>query len=113
VLVHHRASKTLYVDDTLVYLRLPQVARWLGLGDSVSFHPALARALEPRAGAASDFRDWAGELIENWGAAENLCAAHTAALLASENRGAPIRKRLETALSRVEKTLAAHEQKYG
>ena len=113
VLAYHRASKTIYSDDTLMYLRLPQLARWLGLGDSVSFHPTLAKALEQRAGAAQDFRTWAGELIENWGEAENLCAAHTAALLATENRGASIGKRITNALARVETTLATHERRYG
>lgn len=113
VLAYHRASKTIYSDDTLMYLRLPQLARWFGLGDSVSFHPTLAKALEPRAGAAQDFRDWVSELIRDWGRAENLCAAHTASLLAKENRGDPIRERLERAMRRVEKTLATHELKYG
>ena len=92
---------------------LPQLARMLGLGDSVSFHPTLAKALERRAGASGEFRDWARELIENWGEAENLCAAHTASLLAAENRGKPIRERLEHALGQVEKTLIAHQQKHG
>ena len=113
VLAYHRASKTIYSDDTLVYLRLPELARKLGLGDSVSFHPTLAKALERRAGASGDFRDWAAGLIDNWGEAENLCAAHTASLLATENRGKPIRGRLESALRGVEKKLLAHEQKHG
>ena len=113
VLAYHKASETIYSDDTLIYLRLPQVARWIGLGDSVSFHPTLAKALEQRAGAAQDFRSWAGELINNWGAAENLCAAHTAALLAVENYGASIGERIASALGRVETTLATHERRYG
>jgi len=113
VLAYHAASKTIYSDDTLLYLRLPQVARWFGLGDSVSFHPTLAKALEQRPGAAQDFRTWAGELIDNWGTAENLCAAHTAALLATENRGATIGERIASALGKVETTLATHERKYG
>ena len=113
VLAYHRASETLYSDDTLMYLRLPQLARFFGLGDSVSFHPTLAKALERRPGAAKDFRDWADELIKNWGAAKNLCAAHTAPLLAEKNRGESIRERLQAALRRTEKTLATHEQKWG
>ncbi|MEJ2383703.1 MAG: hypothetical protein P8Y54_04815 [Xanthomonadales bacterium] len=113
VLAYHRASRTIYSDDTLMYLRLPQLLRWFGLGDSLSFHPTLAKALERRAGAAQAFRDWAEELIGAWGAAENLCAAHTAALLAAENSGAPIRERLMAALRRVESTLAAHERTFG
>ncbi len=58
VLAYHADSKTIYSDDTLMYLRLPQLARWLVLGDSVSFHPTLAKALEQRAGAAQDFQTW-------------------------------------------------------
>jgi len=113
VLAYHAASKTIYSDDTLLYVRLPQVARWFGLGDSVSFHPTLTKALVQRAGAAQDFRTWAGNLIKNWGAAENLCAAHTAALLATENSGASIGDRIASALGRVETTLATHERRYG
>lgn len=113
VLAYHTASKTIYSDDTLMYLRLPQVARWFGLGDSVGFHPTLARALEQRAGAAQDFRTWAGDLIDRWGAAENLCAAHTAALLVAENRGDPIGERIANALAKIETTLATHERKHG
>jgi len=113
VLAYHKSSKTIYSDDTLMYLRLPQLARMLGLGDSVSFHPTLAKALERRAGAAQDFRSWAQQLIDDWGAAENLCAAHTAALLATENHGASIGERIASALEKVEGTLASHERKHG
>jgi hypothetical protein len=113
VLVYHRASRTIHSDDTLMYIRLPSVLRMLGLADRLGFHPTLAKALEKRSGAAQDFRDWAKGLIDGWGDAENVCAAHTAALLAADNDGATIRARLKTALARVEKTLAAHERKYG
>ena len=113
VLAYHSASKTIYSDDTLMYLRLPRVARWLGLGDSVSFHPTLGKALERRAGAAQAFRAWAEALIDNWGGAENLCAAHTAALLARENTGAPIGERIANALRRVETTLTNHARRHG
>ena len=113
VLVLHRASKTIHVDDTLMYVRLPRPMRVLGLGDAMSFHPTLAKALEKRAGAASDFRGWAKELAERWRDAENLCAAHTATLTAQKNKGASIHGRLLTALGKVEGKLAAHERKYG
>lgn len=113
VLVLHRASMTIHSDDTLMYIRLPLPMRMIGLGDSVSFHPTLAKALERRAGAARDFRGWARELIDGWRDAENLCAAHTAALLARENGGESIHTRLEKALNKVDKTLTSHEQKFG
>lgn len=112
VLVFHRASKTIHSDDTLMYLRLPLPMRLLGLGDSVSFHLTLAKVLEKRPGAVQDFRDWANELIENWKDAENLCAAHTAALLARDNKGESIHDRLVMALEKVSGTLESHEKKF-
>jgi hypothetical protein len=112
VLVLHRASMTIHSDDTLMYFRLPMPMRLIGLGDSVSFHPTLARALEKRAGASEDFLEWANELIESWQNAENLCAAHTASLLARENRGDSIHTRLVQALDKVGSTLSTHERKY-
>lgn len=113
VLAYHPGSKTIHVDDTFNYLGLPGALRMLGLGDSVSFHPTLARALEKRAGAASDFKDWASGLIKQWRKAKNLCAAHTAALLDRDNAGAPIHDRLLKALEKTAPTLATHERKYG
>lgn len=113
VLVLHRASKTIHVDDTLMYIRFPKAARLLGRGDSMSFHPTLGRALEKRPGAAHDFRHWAEELAEGWHDAENLCAAHTAALTAENNRGASIDTRILKALDKKSRTLKAHERKHG
>ena len=113
VLVFHRASKTIHSDDTLMYMRLPPLMRLLGLGDSVSYHLTLAKALEKRAGAAGDFREWAGELNKRWKDAENLCAAHTAALLARDNQGESIHARMVQALEKVEGTLKSHEKKWG
>lgn len=113
VLVLHRASKTIHVDDTLMYVRLPRLMRAVGLPDAMSFHLTLAKALEKRSGAASDFRDWAEELAERWRDAENLCAAHTATLTAQKNKGASIRTRLLKALGKVGGKLTAHERKYG
>jgi hypothetical protein len=113
VLALHRASKTIHVDDTLMYVRFPSLLRFLGITDTTSFHPTLAKVLEPRAGAAADFRSWAEELIESWGGAENLCAAHTAALQTGQDPGPPLRERLQKALAKVDATLEAHEKKFG
>jgi len=113
VLVLHRASKTIHVDDTLMYVRLPKAARLLGRTDLMSFHPTLGKALEKQAGAARDFRRWAEEIAERWYDAENLCAAHTAALTAAKNRGASIHDRVLEALAKTSRTLKAHERKYG
>jgi len=113
VLVWHRASRTIHSDDTLMYIRLPGAMRLIGLGDSVSFHPTLAKALEQRAGAAADFRAWAKDLNTRWAEADNLCAAHTGALLKENNRGESLHVRLAKALEKVEGTLQAHEKKWG
>jgi hypothetical protein len=113
VLMLHRASKTIHSDDTLVYLRLPALMRLFGLGDALSFHPTLARALEKRAGAAQEFREWATGLIDRWQDAENLCAAHTGALLARDNRGDSIHDRWLKAFEKVNNILNSHESKYG
>ncbi len=113
VLALHRASKTIHVDDTLMYVPFPAIVRALGPSGMLSFHPTLKRALEKRAGAAGDFRAWAEALAEGWRDAENLCAAHTAALLANDGSGASIRTRIVKALERVDGKLRAHERKYG
>jgi hypothetical protein len=113
VLALHRASATIHSDDTLMYIRMPAVMRLFGMSDAVGFHPTLVKALEKRAGAVRDFREWAEELIENWGGAKNLCTAHTAVLLDGENRGPAIQDRLRKALEKVDHTLQAHERKYG
>jgi hypothetical protein len=113
VLAFHRASNTIHVDDTFNYVRLPLLMRWMSINNTVGFHPTLDKVLERRAGAAQDFRDWASALIERWRHAQNLCAAHTAALLAAEIRGESIHSRLVQALDKVEPVLKAHEEKYG
>lgn len=110
VLAFHKPSRTLHVDDTLLYIVLPPVIRLLKR-DMTRFHMTLGKVLEKREGAAADFRAWAGELIERAGEVDNLCAAHSAVLLGRENNGASIAERIEGALRRAEKTLAAHERK--
>lgn len=112
VLVFHRASRTLHVDDTLTYLRLPKLLRWLAR-DVLRFHPTLGRVLEPRAGAVRDFRDWAGELIERAQSVDNLCAAHVAPLLARDNDGDAIAPRIVRALDAADRALRRHERRYG
>lgn len=113
VMLFHRNSRTIHVDDTLMFMRLPLAMRILGMADYLSFHPTLGNALEKRAGAAQAFREWAEALAEQWQGAENLCAAHTATLVAEESRSAPIHQRILTALAKAEKTLRSHERKFG
>jgi hypothetical protein len=112
VLVLHRASKTLHVDDTLNYVRFPAPIRFVKK-DSLEFHPSLSGVLEKRAGAARDFRAWMADLVLRSRGVENVCAAHTSALLARFRAGPSIAERIERAASAVEKKLAAHELRFG
>lgn len=112
VLAYHRASKTIHSDDTLMFLQLPGPLGRIKKPE-VTFHLTLAKTLERRPGAAQDFRDWARTLAAQWNEAENLCAAHSATLVGSENRSDSIANRILAALQRVEKTLQAHERKFG
>lgn len=112
VLAYHRASRTIHSDDTLMCLKLPGPLGWLK-PPSVSFHMTLRQTLQRRAGAATEFRAWATALADRWADAENLCAAHTGALLGRDNTGKPIAERIRSALTSVESVLRKHERKYG
>lgn len=113
VLAYHRASRSIYVDDTLMYIRLPLLMRWFGLSDAISFHPTLSKALQKRRGASTEFSQWAEQLADKWQDAENLCAAHTATLVGEDQRGDSISERIINALGKVRSTLDTHEKKYG
>ena len=113
VLAMHKASKTIHVDDTFMYVQPPVLRKWIELPAALSFHPTLAVALERKAGAADAFKQWAEELIVLWQDAENLCAAHTASLLDENNKSASIAKRMKKALRNVKPILYAHKKLYG
>lgn len=113
VMIYHRSSRSIHVDDTLMYIRLPGLMRFFGLKDACSFHPALSKVLEKRDGAADDFNEWAQQLAENWKDAENLCAAHTTALVGETAEDSSIQKRILKALNKVQSTLKSHKNKYG
>jgi len=112
VLAYHKASKTIHADDTLMYLQLPGLLGKI-VKPEMAFHMTLPKTLEKRAGAVKDFRAWVARLADQWSDAENLCAAHSAVLLGSENNSASIANRVLSALQKVEKTLRSHERKFG
>lgn len=113
VLVFHPSSKTIHVDDTLMCIRIPRAFHKLGLTDVLRFHPTLSHALERRAGAVREFREWARDLAANWGDARNLCAAHTATLTGPRNQNPTVGARILDALEKSERTLRAHERRHG
>ncbi len=106
VLVFHPASKTIHVDDTLMFAKLPGLLGRLGLKNVLSFHPSLALALHKYPGAADEFEQWVRQLSERWASAENLCAAHMAPLLGQDDK--VIQHRIIKALGNVKWILAAH-----
>jgi hypothetical protein len=111
VLAYHISSKTIHVDDTLMYLKLPGLLGMLK-SPELGFHLTLSKTLERRKGAADDFRLWVAELAEQWSDAEVLCAAHSDTLIV-KNKSPSIAAMIMTALQKEEKTLAQHQRKYG
>ena len=109
LLAFHRASGTIHSDDTLSYARLPFPISLIKEETPIFFHPTLGKALEKRAGAAADFRNWARELGREWASARQLCAAHNGIC---EFRGGNVTAQIEQALKRVESTLARHEESH-
>jgi hypothetical protein len=109
VLAFHAASRTLHVDDTLLYMRMPWIVRPFKR-DLLRLHPTLAKVLERTPEAASEFRAWTRELVERVQGIDNLCAAHAATLLARDHTGASVAARIERAVQRAERTLRAHDR---
>ena len=113
VLALHRDSAAIHVDDTLMCLRMPLPLRWLGIRELVSFHPSLGFALQKRAGAAAEFREWAEDLAEDWGHARHLCAAHNSGLSAAAAGPGGLRPLLQRALQKMNGTLKRHQRSWG
>ncbi|XP_037040368.1 uncharacterized protein LOC119077304 [Bradysia coprophila] len=79
IFVYHRNSKTLHVDDTLIYAEDPSWPVRLVFGvqaGSLKFHPSMADGgLYRTVEAPLQFRDWMKKLLDDWDF-ENLCTAH-------------------------------------
>lgn len=114
VIAWHKPGKTIHVDDTFGYAKdVPLLARALISEDNVSLHPMLKEALEKRANAGQDFLDWLESFIDTHRDAQNLCTAHNSCLLATENKGESIYKRLKALLTnKLKKLLSDHDKKY-
>lgn len=111
VLAYHMASKTIHVDDTLMYFKLPGVFAAIKKPE-VSFHMTLAKTLERRPGASDDFRLWVAEIAEQWCDAEVLCAAHSHTLIARQQTPS-IAAMIMMALERVGSVLNKHKNTFG
>ncbi len=106
VLVFHRASRSLHVDDTLTYSKLPLVG-------GLSFHPTLSFVLQKRPGAAAEFRDWAGDLVERCGEVEHLCTAHARELPPEPGPEQSVGDQVRAAYEKIAGTVDKHERRYG
>lgn len=104
VLALHKSSGALHVDDTLMWVPLPVIG-------GVSFHPSFKQALEPRAGAADEFRQWMRSLSTLSADARYLCTAH--ASLPPRSDETPVVEHVRRACAKAQEVLKAHEAKYG
>eukprot|EP00386_Alphamonas_edax_P010874 GDKI01034751.1.p1 GENE.GDKI01034751.1~~GDKI01034751.1.p1 ORF type:complete len:299 (+),score=87.40 GDKI01034751.1:116-898(+) len=112
VLVYHMKSKTLHVDDTFSRVNTWFISKLMGSDPSrLALHPTLKKALEKRAGAVSEFRQWVTHVADTWGAvAENVCVAHRDSFILCG--GGKVGEMLKRALSDSKSTLDAHEKQY-
>ena len=79
VFVYHRSSRTLHVDDTIIYGDHPGfLLKLVGFKHgSMAFQPSIkGPGLYPTAEAPFDFRDWMKTLLNDW-TFDNICCAHS------------------------------------
>lgn len=105
VLVRHRQSGIVHVDDTLNVIAAPGVLRGLFPQSSLRMHPLLGRALSPEAGAADAYAAWARALAARWADTRIVCAAHSAVRHLSEGG---FEREVLAALDKVSGTLDRH-----
>jgi len=78
VFVFHKQSKTIHVDDTIMFSQNPGfLLKLAGFKEgTMMLHPAIkGPGLLPHPEAPFQFRDWIKKLIDDWDF-DNLCAAH-------------------------------------
>jgi len=78
VFLFHRPSRTLHIDDTLLYSTKPGfLLKIAGFKDGImAFHPAIkSTGLYPTAEAPFQFRDWMRQILIDWDF-DNVCFAH-------------------------------------
>jgi hypothetical protein len=78
VFMYHRLSRTLHVDDTIMYTdKLAFLLKLFGYPHGVmTFHPSIkGHGLHPTAEAPYLFRDWMRNMLHDW-PFDNICCAH-------------------------------------
>lgn len=110
VVVRHRASRIVHVDDTINVFVAPGILSAVMPEPKLSFHPMLAKALQPSSGAADDYARWARDIARDWADTPVVCAAHSAV------RDLPAggwQTEIGNALEAVEGTLSKHRNMHG
>ncbi|MCA0977892.1 hypothetical protein LCM19_05910 [Qipengyuania flava] len=110
VLAYHPQSGTIHVDDTLSRLKLPFPLSLLPMSGRIAFHPSLEKSLQPEAGAADRFREWAIRLGTDWAEARHLTMAHNTEVDLKPDGFAEV---IGEALGRVKPVLDKHREQYG
>ncbi|CAF1453995.1 unnamed protein product [Adineta steineri] len=78
VFIYHPASRTLHVNDTIMYTdRFNQFLKLFGKSDGIMiFHTSIKNCgLHPTADAPYLFRDWMRNMLNDW-PFDNICCAH-------------------------------------
>lgn len=110
VLVRHRASGIVHVDDTLNVIAAPGLIGDMLPQSALKMHPMLAKALKPEPGAADAYARWARDLAQHWADTPMVCAAHSAVRTLAPGG---FRDEVEAALAKVARTLERHTARYG
>lgn len=110
VVVRHRASGIVHVDDTINVFEPPALLSAILPEPRLRFHPMLSKALQPRSGAADDYARWARELAHDWADTRTVCTAHTAVRTLPPGGW---ETEILGALRDVDKTLDSHRATHG
>ena len=110
ILARHRRSGTIHVDDTLSFIDKGFPLSLLPITGQLNFHPTLAKALKPEAGAADRFAHWARTLARDWSNAKRVACAHNAIV---PLRNGEFTRRVLLALERVKPVLDKHRAQFG
>ena len=110
VLVRHRQTGIVHVDDTFNVMAAPGILRDLLPMSSLRMHPMLGRGLKKETGAADAYAAWASALAKEWADTRIVCAAHSA--VRRLPAGGFILE-VASALDKVSGTLDRHRARYG
>lgn len=110
VLVRHRQSGIVHVDDTFNVLAASGALGKLLPQSSLRMHPMLSRALKQAPGAADAYAGWARWLASAWARTPIVCAAHSAV---RELPPGGFKKEVQEALQKVSDVLDRHRKRFG